>query len=146
LTETGGSRRNSKGENIRRERHAKVFYDEVRNRKPMADANLIAKNTRWDVDKIEEIRQHVFVKSHNRDGGMKPFDPDYWQSQVWHRLTDGKNIRDTDLLFLNHESLELTIMKEKGYSYERAHEIASKTYDWWSAVVESGEIDEWGKD
>ena len=121
----------------------------------MADANLIAQNTKWGADKIEEIRHHVFIKAHNRDGGMKPFEPDYWQSRVWQRLIEGKNIRDTALLFLNHEYLELTIMKEKGYSYEKAHDIASKTYDWWSAVMEAGEVDEidsiadldeWGKD
>jgi hypothetical protein len=31
---------------------------------------------------------------------------------------------------LNHEKLELELMREKGYTYEKAHNEANKKYYW----------------
>lgn len=118
------------------DRHAERFYEEVRNRKPYSDANLIAKHIDgFSVEQLEEIRQHVFIREHPRSGGVYRFIPDYDQAEVWQRLTLNDNIRKSDITFLNHELLELTIMKEIGCSYEEAHAKANTVYNWWEEFV-----------
>ena len=39
-----------------------------------------------------------------------------------------------DELLLKHEYLELTLMKELGYTYEKAHEEANKKFNWAKAA------------
>lgn len=58
---------------------------------------------------------------------------------VWQRLVEGKNICPSDTIFLKHELYELTIMREKGYNYEEAHELTNKIYNWWKVFCEEGE-------
>jgi hypothetical protein len=121
------------------DRHAETYYEEIRNRKPYSDANKIKNNVSGFTSKqIEKIRQHVFIKSQPRDGGMKPFDPDYEQAQVWQRLIDGKNVKKSDKVFLQHELYELTIMEKQGLTYEEAHDITNKIYNWQDAVDKEG--------
>lgn len=118
------------------DRHAERFYEEVRNRKPFSDANLIAQHVEgFSVEQLEEIRQHVFIREHLRSGGKYRFTPDYDQAEVWQRLTLNENIRQSDITFLNHELLELSIMKETGCPYEEAHEKANAVYNWWAEFV-----------
>lgn len=45
------------------------------------------------------------------------------------RLTNGTFTKN-DILLLNHEKLELELMREKGYTYEKAHNEANKKYYW----------------
>lgn len=121
------------------DRHAERYYEEVRNRAPYSDARSIARNApEFSAEQIEQIRLHVFVKEQPRDGGKKRFDPDYDQAQAWQRLVEGKNIKPSDLVFLRHELYELTLMAENGYTYEEAHSIAEKRYNWWKAAQEEG--------
>lgn len=120
-----------------RGRHAELYYNEIRNRKPYSDAKKIAKNIDgFTVDEIEAIRKHVFVDEVFRDGKYQRFDPDYEQAQVWQRLIEGKRLQSSDIVFLEHERMELNIMKSTGCSYEEAHEQTQKVFDWWSAHEE----------
>ncbi len=120
-----------------RESHAELYYEEVRNRKPYSDAAHISKNVpEFSMQEIEEIRRHLFLDEIPRDGGMKRFDASYEQSLVWQRLIEGKNIKKSDIVFLKHEKKELTIMREMGYNYERAHELAEIEYSWVKSLRE----------
>lgn len=117
--------------------HAELYYEEIRNRKPYSDAKKISANLPdFSAQDIEDIRLHLFVNEHPRNGTIARFDPDYEQSVTWQRLIEGKKIKKSDIIFLKHEQKELTIMKEMGYNYEEAHEIAIKEFDWEKAKAE----------
>lgn len=119
-----------------KDRHADLYYEEVRNRKPYSDAKKIASHiSEFDEDQVEEIRQHMFIKEQPRMGTLKRFDPDYDQSQAWQRLVEGKNIKESDITMLRHEYMELTIMKETGCTYEEAHNQANEVYNWLEEMV-----------
>ena len=81
----------------------------------------------------------MFVREIRRDGTIKRFDPDYYQGQVWQRLTTGQPLWDSDLLMLEHERMESRIMRETGCTYEEAHDQTQKVFDWWSANIEERE-------
>jgi hypothetical protein len=44
---------------------------------------------------------------------------------------------DIDILLLNHELEELTLMREKGYTYSEAHTEADKKYPWFEKWLEA---------
>ena len=115
----------------RAEKHAIQYYESVRHMK--TDADRIAKNTGWEREKIAAIKEHVFIKEHDLLNGHRRFDPSFEMAQSWQRLIDGKDIRECDMILLQHEYLELTLM-EQGYSQNEAHILASKKYDYASAV------------
>ena len=50
------------------------------------------------------------------------------------RLVEGKNVQASDIVLLQHEYYELTIMAETGCVYEIAHEIAEQKYNWRKAL------------
>ena len=117
------------------ERHADQYYEEVRNREKYSDAIKIANNvTGFTVEEIEDIRQHMFIRDIPRDGGLKRFDSDYMQAEAWQRLVEGKNIRPSDIVLLQHELFELRYMEETGCVYETAHERANILYNWVQAL------------
>lgn len=128
-----GGQRGAKKTDGWKDRHAQRYYEEVRRRAPYSDAAKIARHVDgFSVQQIEDIRQHVFLKEQPRDGRMARFDADYEQAQVWQRLVEGKDIRPSDTVFLKHERMELTIMRQTGYNYEKAHEMANAKYNWQS--------------
>ena len=122
------------------ERHAERYYEEIRNRAPYSDANKISKNiSEFNAEQVEEIRQHMFIRNQPRDGGLKRFDPDFDQAQAWQRLVEGKNIWESDIVMLQHEFTELSIMRETGCAYEKAHDLANQSFDWFEAFNEEKE-------
>ncbi len=123
-----------------KEAHATLYYEEVRNRKDYSDAKQIVKNVEgFSEQDIEEIRHHVFIDKIPRSGKLERFDPSFEQAQVWQRLVEGKNIKKSDIIFLKHEKKELTIMRDLGYNYEEAHNIADEEFNWWKSVLEDDE-------
>lgn len=119
-----------------KEKHANLYYEEIRNRKPYSDAKKIASHiSEFNEEQVEEIRQHMFIKEQPRMGTMKRFDPDYDQAQVWQRLVEGNNIKKSDITMLKHEYMELTIMKETGCTYEEAHNQANEVYNWFKEMI-----------
>lgn len=134
IIESGGIKKElSQNERMRAEgKHANLYYESVRNREH--DSKTIAKNVGWKESAIEEIREHVFIKEHILGGRLQRFAPDYDQAQAWQRLLEGKEIRESDLVFLKHEYVELTQMRIHDYSYEEAHSIANKYHNWYNLI------------
>lgn len=120
--------------------HAELYWEEVKNRKAFSDAKKITRNVSgFSEDEIEQIRRHVFIEPHLRNGGFEPFDPDYEEAQAWQRLVDGKNIRASDLMLLEHERYESNYMRSHpGCTYEEAHAETDKIFNW-SAMLSKEE-------
>ncbi len=119
---------------IEQEKHAETYYKAIRNRKSQSDIQAIVKNTGFSIEDVTAIRNHVFIEEHDfEDGGRGRFDCDINIALAWQRLEQG-NFTDLDILLLNHELEELTIMKSTGYYYEKAHELANKKYNWQKEV------------
>lgn len=108
--------------------HASQYYESVRKMK--TDTQRISQNTEFSEEKVREIKNHVFIDEHDL-GGPKPerFYPDYCMAQSWQRLIDGKNIQPHDITLLNHEYMELSLMKE-GKSQSEAHKKAESLYNY----------------
>ena len=110
------------------EDHAKRYYELVRHM--TGDTQKIAENTHIGKDKIDKIKNHVFIKEHDLwDGQKRRFDPSYHMAQSWQRLMNGKNIKEQDWILLKHEYCELRYM-EKGLTQDQAHIKASKRYNY----------------
>ena len=125
---TGAVSRKDQG---RMDKHAALFYDEVRKRR--GDEYKIAQNTGFTVKDIELIKSHMFFNEYDLgdpEGKLERFTPDYDQAVSWQRLVDGRNIQEMDLVLLNHELMELKLMYEQGLSYVEAHCLANKKYDY----------------
>ena len=118
-------------EYTRQEQHAILYYEEIRKRK--SDIAKIAKNTKMSIDKIEAIKQHVFFTEHEIDGEKVRFTESYKISEAWRRLQTADFLPE-DLLLLQHEYLELTLMKNLGYTYGQAHVEANKKFNWAKAA------------
>ncbi len=78
--------------------------------------------------KIDKIKNHVFISEHELLTGRKRFDPSYEMAQSWQRLING-DFKEQDIVLLKHEYAELRFM-EKGYSQNEAHILASKKYNY----------------
>ncbi len=119
-------------EYVRQEEHAKLYYEEIRKRK--SDVFKIAKNAKMSVEKIKAIKQHIFFAEHELSDGIQRFAESYKISEAWRRLQTGDFLPE-DVLLLNHEYLELTLMQNLGYTYKKAHEEANKKFNWAEAAV-----------
>lgn len=112
--------------------HAEMYYESIRKMKN--DTDKIAKNTGYKKEHIDKIKQYLFVDKHNLGyTELSRFAPDYFIAVSWQRLLTGKDIKDADLILLNHEMYEL-ILVENGYSQHEAHRMASKLYDYDKSV------------
>ncbi len=110
-----------------KQRHADIFYESVRKR--TGDAIRISNNTKWSVEDVEKIRNYIFIDKHKLMNGEKRFDSNYDMAVSWQRLNDGHDIKDYDLVLLEHEYYEMTLV-EKGYSQYEAHIEATKKYNY----------------
>ena len=75
---------------------------------------------------IKAIRFHIFEGSSIKfdDGTQHSFYPSWRIADAWQRMERGRP-KATDIILLKHELEELTLMKNYGYSYERAHLTAN---------------------
>lgn len=105
-------------------KHAELMYETYRNSK--GDVPKIAKLTGYTEQEINEIKEYVF--------NNPEFAPDYDQAQTWDRLRKGQPI-EADIIFLKHELMELGYRKQ-GYSYDEAHEMTEKVYNYKKAIME----------
>lgn len=108
------------------EKHAVQYYESVRHMK--TDTKKISASTGISRDKIDKIKNHVFITEHDLLTGHKRFDPSYDMAQSWQRLING-DFKEQDIILLKHEYAELRYM-EKGYSQNEAHILASKKYNY----------------
>lgn len=107
------------------EKHATQYYESVRHMK--TDTLHISRSTGISQNKIDKIKNHVFISEHDLIDGKRRFDPDYEMAQSWQRLINA-NFREQDIVLLKHEYAELRYM-EKGFSQYEAHLKASKKYN-----------------
>jgi len=124
---TGASGAIPRNDFNRMEEHAERFYEEIRNR--TSDIGAIAKNTGFAKEDILNIKQHIFFNEYDL-GKKNPvrFDPNYDMAVSWQRLIDG-NVKEMDMILLNHELIELKLMKQ-GLNYDEAHKMAEAIYNY----------------
>lgn len=92
------------------EKHAVQYYESVRHM--TTDTQKISAATGISRDKIDKIKNHVFITEHDLLTGHKRFDPSYDMAQSWQRLING-DFKEQDIVLLKHEYAELRYM-EKG--------------------------------
>jgi len=131
---TGASGAIPRNDMKRMDDHAKLYYDEIRNR--IGDVEIIAKNTGFSIEDIQIIKNHIFVNKYDLgDETPERFTPDYDMAVSWQRLTEGKNIHEMDIVLLNHELMEYRLMVQ-GRSYREAHVIAENSYNYSKYIIE----------
>lgn len=110
-------------------KHAELYYESVRNMK--TDYLNIAKNINWDKNKVLEIKNHIFMNRYNLgEIEYTRFDPDYHMAQSWQRLIKGTDIKDMDIVLMQHEYMELKLMQDEGYAYYKAHKLTQLKYNY----------------
>ena len=123
-------------DHVRRNKHAKLYYDEIRNSKKAPWVEKVAANSKMDKTVIGEIYDHIFMTKHNFDGELKNFDPSYDMAESFRRLHAGKNIKPHDIVLLEHERLEIEFMKRYGLTQNDAHILASREFNYADALKE----------
>lgn len=121
---------------VKRDAHAIKYYESVRRSKKSNIVKSIANNTGISEKSINKVYDHVFIKEHELYGGKRRFDPDYDMAESFRRLREGKNIQEHDLIMLKHERLEYELMNKKHMSYQEAHRLAEKKYNYQKALKE----------
>lgn len=111
----------------RAEEHAERYYEFIRHRKD--DVDKIAKNSGFSKEEIQRIKEHIFLNEHDLEEGRMRFYASYEIAQSWQRLCEGKQIREMDIVLLNHELLESEYM-EQGYSQSKAHQKTEEKYNY----------------
>lgn len=121
---------------VKRDAHAIKYYESVRRSKKNNMVKTIANNTGISEKSINKVYDHVFIKEHELYGGKRRFDPDYDMAESFRRLREGRNIQEHDLIMLKHERLEYELMNKKHMSYQEAHRLAEKKYNYQKALKE----------
>ena len=109
------------------EKHSQQYYQFIR--KISSDIPKIAQNTGYNEEFIKEIKQYLFIETHDLGDGLRQFDPDFMIAQSRQRLIEGKNILPHDMTLLLHEELERKFMND-GLSQHLAHIKASEKYNY----------------
>lgn len=109
--------------------YAKRAYETIRKKNAKSDIAKVSKSSGLSEENVEKIRNHVFINKHNLDKGFVRFDPDPEMAHAWEALEQGRPT-ELDIMLLNHELEELTLMEQYGYSYDIAHLLANKKYPW----------------
>ena len=119
-------------DNKKRDKSAKQYYEEMRNRDKSTEVKAISANTDLSIKEAELIFDHVFENEHIfADGTKKRFAPDYYMQQSFMRIREGKNIQQHDKTLLYHELEEAKLMKANPKMvYEEAHAIVEKKYNY----------------
>lgn len=114
----------------RRDAHAERYYEEVRNRDKRAEISAVAMGSGLPEEVVKSAYEHLFENKHMLDGEMKFFDADYEIARSWQRLREGKDVQPQDIVLLQHEALEKSIMEEEGLEYRQAHDKAESAYNY----------------
>jgi len=94
------------------------------------DVSKVAKNTGWDINDVQQIKNHMFIDDIKfASGEIKQFPPDYEQAVAWERLINGQ-FYESDILLIKHELYESTYMKLNACVQDIAHEATDKVFNW----------------
>lgn len=115
---------------VKRDKHASTYYESIRNSKKDPIVKSISKNSGLSEIYISKVYDHVFMNEYELYGGTKRFEPDYDMAESFRRLREGKDIQEHDIILLKHEHLEYGLMNELGISYDEAHELAQRKYNY----------------
>ncbi|MCL1950450.1 MAG: phage minor head protein [Turicibacter sp.] len=113
----------------KRDDHARLYYDEVRNRDKTLEISTIAKNTGNSEKAIELVYNHVFINEYELENGLERFYPDFYMANSWQRMREGKEIQADDLIMLEHEMYESILMAD-GMGYAEAHRETERLYNY----------------
>ena len=118
---------------IKRDAHAKLYYEELKNNGKKVFVDKISKNTGFSKRFISEVYDHVFVEKHYLDDGYKVFDSSYEMAKSFQRLKEG-NYTYADIVLLRHEHLERAVEKRYNLKYRDAHKLAESKYNYNLAI------------
>lgn len=120
---------------IKRNEIAENYYQNVKESDNKDLIRKITENSGKSYEDVEKVINYVFKEQHKFENGkVAYFDPDVDIVLAIERLKT-KEFTDTDILWLNHELEELTLMKGKRYTvYEDAHIKANEKYNWQEAI------------
>ena len=121
-------------EGTKRETHAEQYYEAMRNSTKDDIVTTISENAEIDVNLVSKMYEHLIMNKYELDEGYSRFAPDYDIAESIRRLREGKDIKEHDFVLIYHEAFEYDLMNEKGLSYEEAHEIANKQYNYQEAL------------
>lgn len=123
----------SRSDYKRMDKHAELYYKEIRKR--TSDIEAISRNTKFSVEEVKKIKEHIFINEYELLGGFKNFDPNYDMAVSWQRLIDGSNIKEMDIVLLNHELLEYDYMNFEKMNYVDAHKLVEQKYNYSKYLV-----------
>lgn len=107
---------------------AKKYYDQIR--KMTTDTTRIAKYTGLPIEKVDAVKKYVFFEKHDLGNGQpERFYPDYQMAQSWKRLSENSKLEPQDLVLVEHEYMELSLVKQ-GLSQIDAHNEANTVYNY----------------
>jgi SPP1 gp7 family putative phage head morphogenesis protein len=118
----------------KRDKHAEMYYESVRNSKKAPIVKSISQNSGFSEAYVSKVFDHVFVNEYDLYGGKRRFESDYDMAESFRRLREGKNIQEHDIILLRHEHLEYGLMNKLGISYDEAHELTQRKYDYAAAL------------
>ncbi len=108
---------------------AEGAYDAIRG--DATDVSAIAKNTGMSEARIARIKEHVFIKEHALDSGVRRFDADPDIVNSWNRLKTGDWV-ESDLDLLQHERFESKFEAIFKTDYRTAHDAAIRSGRTWT--------------
>lgn len=114
----------------KRDAHAERYYSSIRNGKKKDVVDAIATNANIESEYVSKMYDHLFVNEYDLDKGHTRFDSDYYIAESIQRLRDGKDIQSHDLTLVYHEAMEYDLMNNEGLNYEKAHEIANRSFNY----------------
>lgn len=122
---------------LRRIDEADKYYENIRSR--IDDVEKISKNTGWNKESIERIKDHVFIRKHRlENGAISYLDSDYDMAVAWKRMIEGKPL-DRDILLLKHEHVESIIENKFKLSNKAAHDRTEQIHNWREKLLKDTE-------
>ena len=114
----------------KRDAHAERYYESIRNSNKKDIVEAVSQNSGIGAEYVSKMYDHLFVNEYDLDKGHTRFDSDYYIAESMQRLREGKNIQNHDMTLVYHEAMEYDLMNNDGLSYEKAHEIANRSFNY----------------
>ncbi len=126
-------------EGEKRDTHAKIYYETMRNSNHEIIIEKIAKHSGIPLRTAQKVFEHVFLNKYELEDGIRRgimhFPPDYDMSQSFQRILSGQDIQQHDIILLHHERLEYELMHRYGIkNYDTAHRLTEKKFNYAEAL------------
>ena len=107
---------------------AEGVYNAIRT--DATDIASIAKNTGWSEKDIARVKDHLFIKEHRLDEGVRRFDADPDIVNAWDRMKRGDHVA-SDIDLLRHELFESRFEATFRTDYRTAHDATLRAGRTW---------------